>query len=54
MAAFSRREPDRLPDLTAAALKAIRQIDQRTASDTETLVVGFLWTAWPTREAQNQ
>lgn len=54
MAAYRRREPDRLPDLAAAARNAIRHIDQSTDTDVKALVSSFLGAAWPTAEAQNQ
>jgi hypothetical protein len=54
MARWSHREPERLPELAAAARDAARDIDQSTADDVEALVSAFLGAAWPTLQAQNQ
>jgi hypothetical protein len=54
MASWSHREPERLPDLAAAARDAARDIDQSTAVDLDALAAAFIGAAWPTLQAQNQ
>jgi hypothetical protein len=54
MAPWSHREPERLPELAAAARDAARDIDQSTADDLDVLAEAFMGAAWPTLQAQNQ
>jgi hypothetical protein len=54
MPPWSRREPERLPDLAAAGRDALHDIDGRSQQDTEALLSVLMWAAWPTPDGQSQ